>query len=204
MPLGPAAAGVRLAGSFQWVSDYRYRGLSLSNGRPALQAGIEAERRGWFAAGWGTVSASGEAGSEADLTIGHRGALAGLRYSASAEARLYNSAGDPRSIELVASVGRRLGAASLDVELAYAPRQSGSGTDNLFLGAQFAWPIPATPLSAQLHGGFEDGFYRRKLDWEAGLSAPLGPVTLSASLVGATGRGVRRGTGLILALGRSW
>jgi uncharacterized protein (TIGR02001 family) len=208
LPACSAAAEPRVAarGSLQLVSDYRYRGVSLSAGRPAVQGELEAASGGWFAGGWGSLSASGETGSEMDLAFGHRGLLGASHYALSAQAHLYNNAGDPRSVELVGEIGRQIGTTAIDVELAYAPRPSGGGADNIYLGAQISVPIPATPLSAQLRGGVEDGFFRRKVDWGVGLSAPLGALTLSASLVGTSGGGdddQRRGTGLVLTIGRS-
>ena len=80
LPVEPGRAAARRVdahGYVQLVSDYRYRGLSLSRGRPALQGEIEAHRDGWFAAGWASLSGSGRAGSELDLPARHRAVGAG-------------------------------------------------------------------------------------------------------------------------------
>jgi uncharacterized protein (TIGR02001 family) len=193
--------------SLQLVSDYRHRGVSLSGRRPAVQGGIEAEGDGWFAAGWASVSASARTGSDVDLAFGRRSRGAGLDWSVSAVAHLFNNAGDPHSVELAGGFGGQIGAARVDVELAYAPRETGGGTANVYFGAGMALPIPATPLSGSLRAGVEHGYFRRKLDWEAAISAPIGRTRLAASLVGARGGGVGRqhgGTGFVLSFGRSW
>ena len=201
-----AARRVDAHGSIQLVSDYRYRGLSLSRRRPALQGEIEADRDGWFAAGWGSLSGSGRAGSELDLALGRRDSVAGFGLRVSARAQIYNNAGDPRSVELVGEAGRQIGPIRFDVELAYTPRQPG-GPDNVYLGGQAVVPISGTAISLHVRAGIEDGFFRRKVDWEGGLSAPAGPVTFSASVVGIRAAGSenrRDGTSLLLSMGRSW
>ena len=210
LPVEPGRAAARRVdanGYVQLVSDYRYRGLSLSRGRPALQGEIEAHRDGWFAAGWASLSGSGRAGSELDLAFGRRDRVAGFDLRVSARAQIYNNAGDPRSVELIAEAGRKIGPIRFDVELAYTPRQSGGGPDNVYFGGQAAAPIPGTAISLHVRGGIENGYFRRKRDWAAGVSAPVGPVTFAASVIGVSGTDVgnRHGdTSLLLSVGRSW
>lgn len=168
----PAAAQdktdeVIVSGTVAIVSDYRFRGVSLSDGKPAVQGGIEIEHRGWFAGGWGsTVSAPGEAGIEVDAYAGRRGHAGGFRYSVAGYAYL-SSPGQPAFVELQTLASHPIGAGEIELELSYAPRQRGN-PDNLYVGARTAMPIAGTRLSILARGGYEDGYYDRKLDWEAG------------------------------------
>jgi hypothetical protein len=49
--------------------------------------------------------------------------------------------------------------------------------------------VPLTPLTFRLRGGWEDGFYDDKLDWEAGVDYSLGPVTAFFSVLGSSDGG---------------
>ena len=78
----PAAAqgGVDLSANLGLVSDYRFRGLSLSDRGPALQGGVDLEAdMGLFAGAWASTIADYEgANAELDIYGGYAGSLAGL------------------------------------------------------------------------------------------------------------------------------
>ena len=70
-----APAG-ELKGTVTLTSDYIYRGLSLSDGNPALQAGVDyALESGLFAGAWGSTidldGAAGDPDAELDLYLGY-------------------------------------------------------------------------------------------------------------------------------------
>lgn len=179
--------GVAVSGSVAIVSDYRFRGVSLSGGKPALQSGAEIEHRGWFAGGWGsTVGTSREAGFEVDAYVGRRGRAGGFRYSIAGYAYLA-SPGQPSAVEIQTLAGHRIGRGDLELELSYAPHQRGR-PENLYLGMRAALPIADTGLSVVARGGIENGYFKSKLDWEAGFSWSRGPLILSATLVDARQR----------------
>jgi uncharacterized protein (TIGR02001 family) len=188
------------------VSDYRFRGVSLSERAPALQANVEARLDGWFAGAWAsTTREHGDAGVEADLYGGWRSGSAGLRYSLAAYAYFQPGRRSSRYVEVQASAGRDVGSAALDVELSYAPAQQGS-RDNLYLGASAALPVADSGVTLRARGGFEHGFYRRKRDWELGAAWSRSGWSLGGSVVGSSARLAHRdgGTGLVLSLGRTW
>src|ERR1051325_9913354 len=66
-----SAAAADLSGEAGVVSDYRYRGVSLSNGNPALQASVTLEHNsGLYATAWGSTLGHGTQ-TEVDFTGGY-------------------------------------------------------------------------------------------------------------------------------------
>lgn len=211
---GPAFAadesdGVEVEGTIGLVSDYRFRGIPLSDGKPALQAGIEIERAGWFAGSWGSTVADREHshwGVEFDVYAGRRGQVAGLNYSVTGYAYL-TGLHQSAYVEIQTLVGRNIGPARIEGELAYAPPQRGA-SGNVYLGGRASLPIRGTGFSLLARGGYENGYYARKFDWEAGASWSRGPLVLSATLTGARERRSaffnRGGTAVVLSAVRTW
>lgn len=189
------------------VSDYRFRGVSLSGRGPALQGSVEIARNGWFAGGFASTTAeSRRAGSELDFYAGTRGRAAGFDYSFTAYAYLHPSGAQSDYLEVESNLGRKLGPVMFEVQAAYVPRQRRALGTNLYLGATATMPIAASRLSARIHGGFEDGFYDRKLDWEAGISWSRAGTTLTASAIGARGPGrdASYAPGALFTAAQSW
>jgi uncharacterized protein (TIGR02001 family) len=190
-----------------FVSDYRFRGVPLSAGKPALQGGVEIERRGWFAGTWGSTVADREhshSGVELDLYAGHRGQVGAFSYSVTGYAYLAGLH-QPAYFELQTMVGRNVGAVKVEFELSYAPPQRGA-SDNLYAGGRATLPIEGTSFSLLARGGYENGYYNRKFDWEAGASWSRGPLLLSATLIGARERGLlrNRGTATVFSAVYTW
>jgi uncharacterized protein (TIGR02001 family) len=200
-------AGPDVSGTIALVSDYRFRGVSLSDGKPALQGGIEIEADGWFAGGWGsTLSERGRPGVEADVYAGRRGASRGFRYSVAGYAYL-TGMNQPAYVEIQTVLGHGAGQGWVELELSYAPRQNG-GTDNVYLGGRASLPIRGTGFTLMARGGFEHGHYDKKFDWEVGASWSPGPVILSATVTGARERrptpSARVGTTAVFSILHAW
>lgn len=99
------------------ASDYRYRGISQSRLRPALQGGADLVHNpsGWYAGTWlSTIrwidDAGGDTGLEVDLYAGKRGTLGAFSYDAGVLAYVYPSSGlatspDTREVYLQAGYG---------------------------------------------------------------------------------------------------
>lgn len=68
------------------ASDYRYRGISQSRLKPAVQGGIDyADKSGLYVGAWGSSikwikDAGGDAGMELDLYAGYKGAVGDVSY----------------------------------------------------------------------------------------------------------------------------
>jgi uncharacterized protein (TIGR02001 family) len=220
----PAAAQLSFSGEAEIVSDYRYRGVSLSNDQPALQASAEVETKaGFYLGGFASwvPHGGGPAAVELDAIGGYRTAIAGgLTLDGNLAWYHYPSLSGGDYGEATASLGWERGATSARAGIAWAPRQAnlvdstGAPRDNLYGFAGIEHAIAGTPLSLHVEAGYEAGAFAGavrggKLDWRAGASVSAGGFALSASYVGALrpragDAELRRERGLVLALGRSF
>lgn len=184
-PAADAQSSVDISANIGVVSDYRFRGLSYSDRDPALQGGIDvAFESGWFVGTWGsTIAKTGGSNAEVDIYGGYAGETVGIDYSAAVYGYVYPGGSDVNYFELQGNIGKSIGPAHLELQLAYTPDQWNTTRDNLYIGVEMAVAIPGTPLSAKLRGGRENGSYAEKWDWEAGLSYSHNWLTVSASYV---------------------
>ena len=206
----PAAAQppVDLSANVGIVSDYRFRGLSLSDRGPALQGGVDLEAEmGLFAGAWAsTIADYGGADVELDLYAGYKANLAGFDVTATANAYFYPGGADVDYMELRLEAERQIGPVTLGAEAAFVPHQRNISTANHYLGASARVEIPGvTGLTAGARGGWEQGFYDGKWDWELGLSYTRGVLTASVAYVdsnfgGAAEEGRLGRAGLVASL----
>lgn len=173
------------------VSDYRFRGISLSDRDPALQGGIDlSHQSGLFAGAWATTIAE-YSGSDVELDLygGYAGMAGGLEYSASAYYYVYPGGEDVNYLEFQGTVGKTIGPAQVEAVVAYIPDQD-NAADNLYLGAGASVGIPNTPFTVNVRGGRENGGYDNKWDWETGISYSRDWLTVSASYVDTNHSGI--------------
>lgn len=180
-----AQAQVELTANAGIVSDYRFRGVSLSNLDPAVQGGVDAETdSGLFAGAWVSTIADYEGAEvEVDVYGGYQRSVAGIDLAAGAYFYLYPRGDSPSYVELQGTAERSLGPATLGVEVAWGPRQANAATENLYLGASGAIGLPGSGLTLRVRSGREHGFYDEKWDWELGVSYARGPFTAALSYV---------------------
>ena len=194
----PAAAEsqITLSGEVGLVSDYRFRGLSLSDRRPAVQGGLAIEHdSGAYAGIWSSTIDESEGGAEAevDLYAGYATELPGgfgidlmLNYYSYPSDKGLNYA------EAMATVSRTIGVATPKIGFAYAPAQDAladefgekRGNGYVFAGLDVAVPTTLLTLSAQIgreSGPFDGQTGGSKWDWQLGAAAVLGPATLGLS-----------------------
>lgn len=175
---------VTVSGSAAVVSDYRFRGVSQSDDRPAVQAGLTiAHASGLYVgtwasslAGWGTF---GGANMELDLIGGYKtriGAAGTLDIGLTWY--LYpGGAAKTDFAEPYAKLSGTAGPATLTAGVAYAPRQQaigrwyrdgasaaagvydhqGAKDDNLYLWGDGAYAVAGTPFTARAHIGHSWG-----------------------------------------------
>jgi uncharacterized protein (TIGR02001 family) len=194
---------VQIDGSAALVSDYRYRGISLSDGRPAVQAGLEMTTDGWFAGAWASTTRNyGEPGTEVDLYAGWRGAVGTSRYTLTG----YYYVDPRRSVmnyaELQALLSQPVGGVELELEASVAPEQTHIDEPNIYLAAGLSVPLKSR-VSLSAHAGYENGSWHRKTDWDVGADYHHAAFRIGAHLIGVTGPAchgaLRRGerTGLV-------
>ncbi len=185
-----------LNGSVGAVSDYRFRGVSLSDERPALQAGLTASHASGF---YGDVfvstideygiGADGD-GAEVEITgsLGWAGEVAGFAVDAAVSSYRYPDGDDVNYVEIPLEVSRAIADLTLSAGVAYAPSQEALGDeDNRYgwLGVDYR-PLQ-WPFALEARVGHEDGAFapEGKTDWSLGANREFGPVTLDLSWVDA-------------------
>jgi uncharacterized protein (TIGR02001 family) len=197
------AAAADISGELGLVSDYRYRGLSLSGGRAAVQGELLVEHlSGTYLELWGSVSGTGDPASpELNFTAGYARDLA-TRFSVelSGTYYAYPSASSGNCYEATASLGASLGDASANLGVSYMPRQratrseSGRSADNIYLFGSAEWEVPGSPLSLAASLGHERGALDEvgrggKWDWSLGGVIAAKSARLGLAYVGSTADG---------------
>ena len=193
-----------ISGQVWIVSDYRYRGLSLSNGHPALQASVMADGpNGLYGSLWAsTIASYGGSHVEIDAIVGDRQTLGSATVDVSVVRYSYLDADHLSYWELPLTVSERRDAWTLSQGVAYAPAQRGTfGRGNMYGFAAVDWRPPTGKLGISGSLGYEDGaFADRKLDWNASARLMLHAFTLSASYVGFRAP-AERGSSLVGTVG---
>ena len=196
-------SAISVSGSAAIVSEYRFRGVDLSGGDIAAQAGITASHSsGIYVGTWGSSLDENSVGyghTELDLYAGWKGDITdGVSLDVGGVYYAYPNApaGDFDYVEFYAKTGFAVGPASLTLGAAYAPEQDSlGGTDNLYVSADVGLGIPETPISLTAHAGYTDGFLTytadgNAFDWSLGASLALNDtIAVSGAYVGADGRG---------------
>ncbi len=184
-----AAAGpvLDVSANLDIVSDYRFRGASLSAGRPAVQAGVSAAHRsGAFVEAWMSSLPRRSGSAEIDLGAGWTGQAGDTELVLGARAYLYPSLLNADYGELYGIATRSVGGVVVSVAAAYAPSLRNLARDDLHLSADASIPLRAETLSLVAHAGWERGSFnltRTKWDWSAGFAYNRGPVTVTATNV---------------------
>ena len=196
----PAAASP-FSGEAALVSDFRYRGVSLSDGNPALQAALNFEHPSGFHANlWtSTLRRIGSIGhSEIDVTAGYEREIAkGLFFDLSATRYFYPSSGSENYSEGTATLTLEQGAASASLGLSYAPPQRalcdglGRRRGNGYIFGQGGIALPRIPVTITASAGYERGAFDEvrnggKWDWSLDGEFERGPAKLALTYVGST------------------
>ncbi|MFO1255467.1 MAG: TorF family putative porin [Sphingomonadaceae bacterium] len=185
-----ASGPFEISGEVGVLTDYRFRGLSLSGHNPELTASVTVEHEsGLYASAWASNVDLGLGGAdnvEVDWTAGFSKDVGNVNIDVGAIYYSYMNHGDFNYVEGFGSIGIKLGAAEVRVGAAYAPKQDNiGGQDNTYVYVSGDLPLGKGPFS--LHGtfGYENGaFADHKKDWLIGASVDLGNgATLSADYV---------------------
>lgn len=162
------------------LTDYRFRGISLSDKDPAVQAEISVSHEsGFYGAVWASntaLTSSAADDLEVDLTLGFAKDVGNVSFDLGAVGYLYPGNSDFNYVELYSSIGTTVGPATVSVGAAYAPSQSNIGSeDNIYVYVSGEYAVGETPLSLHATFGIEDGaFGDNKKDWLIGASYEIG------------------------------
>ena len=183
-----AAGPITLTGGAAVVSDYRFRGVSLSNKDFALQPYLTVKHESGLYAGVWASNIADNAGDdlEVDLYAGFSGGEE-LTYDIGATYYLYPGVSSFNYVEFTGKLGSTIGPATVGVQLSYVPSQDNTGNqDNIYYGTNATIALPDSPISIVGSMGIEDGAFSvgdAKVDWSLGLTAAVSGFTLGASYV---------------------
>jgi uncharacterized protein (TIGR02001 family) len=218
--------GFSISGGATVTSDYRFRGISQTDRRFALQGTLGlSHSSGLYATLWGSsiddyVAAGADA--EIDLVLGYRRSFGGTTIDVGLLYYYYPGAGlvpgyNSDFVEPYVSVSHTFGPVTAKATANYAPSQAalsvGAGDeDNLYLAGDVSVAIPQTGLTVSGHLGHSFGpsdltIGNGYTDWNVGVSYTRGPVTLSVQYVDTDGAFLTprnrnaSGSGVVGALG---
>ena len=183
-----AAGPVTLTGGVAVVSDYRFRGVSLSDKDFALQPYLTVKHESGLYAGVWASNIADNAGDdlEVDLYAGFSGGEE-LTYDIGATYYLYPGVSNLNYVEFTGKLGSTFGPATVGVQLSYVPSQDNTGNqDNIYYGTNATIALPDSPISIVGSMGIEDGAFSvgdEKVDWSLGLTAAVSGFTVGASYV---------------------
>lgn len=192
-------SGWKLSGDIGAVSDYQYRGYSLSNGDLSVQGDLTVTApSGFYATVWASqiaevgIGPDGDGAEiEVDISVGRTFSVGRWDWDVAVYHYGYPDGSALDYFEAPISAARTVGAFTTTLGVQYAPSQANLGDeDNLYLyiGGDYApehWPVSVNAQIGHEEGAFSDG----KLDWQLGLAKSIGPVSLSVTYADSDGPG---------------
>lgn len=204
---GPFELELNLTG----VSDYRFRGISLSDKDPAFQPSITlSHESGLYASVWGSTLAENDGSDiEIDYILGFAPSVGGFDLDVNATYYAYPGAKDLNYWEFIGNVSHAVGSATIGFTFAYMPEQKNTGSKRgVYYALQGEVPIKGTPLTLAGSFGIEDNaYYDNKRDWSLGVNADVGSgFTLGAAYVDTarTGGDPLGKAGVVVTLSKSF
>ena len=217
---------IAISGGVTLVSDYRFRGISQTDRRFALQGSFTAAHSsGFYGSVWGSSIDDyvyGGADQELDLIAGYRRTFGGTTVDAGLLYYYYPGSGGINSdfFEPFVSVAQTIGPATAKLTVNFAPKQRalsvGAGKeDNLYVAGDLSAAIPETPISLNAHLGRSFGpsyltIGDEYTDWSLGgsvawrsLSIGLSYVDTDGDFITPSGRNASK-AGLVASVGVSF
>ncbi len=189
----------KLSFEIEAVSDYRYRGVSLSGGEPALQAeGLLEFEGGVWASAWGSTLSGTDV--ELQLGLGYSADIfSGLNLELSLSYYAYPSDSSSNYVEGAAALSYPVGAFTPKLGLEYAPRQAhlrdenGVRRDNLYAYFGLDLSLAGTPVTVGGQVGYETGLFDTrpragKWDWRVGAEAETKWLNFGIAYIDSNGR----------------
>jgi len=189
-------AGFTISGGATATSDYRFRGISQSNGDPAAQADVTIDHEsGFYAGGFVSTLSDGPRPGEIELSgyVGYTREIAS-GTDIDVGVQIY---GYPNNVSLTnasyfepfAALRHTLGPVTAEAGAAYAPEQEAlADNDSLYVYGDLSGGVPFTPVSITARLGYTSGPARFSgiadyLDWRVGAEYTRGPATLRLEYV---------------------
>jgi uncharacterized protein (TIGR02001 family) len=209
------AAAQSVSGEAGVVSDYRFRGVSLSDGHPAAQASLTLEHdSGFYGNLWGSTLGHGSQ-TEVDLTAGYEAEVSKVvSVDLFATYYAYPSNGSANYVEATAVMKAARGPASASLGVGFAPPQRGTRDEggrkhgNTYVFGAAEYEVPKSPVTLRAGLGYERGWFDEvehggKCDWTFGGEVELKPAKLGLAYVGSNAGGGDRHA-LVASLFLNW
>jgi|JI10StandDraft_1071094.scaffolds.fasta_scaffold14532_7 uncharacterized protein (TIGR02001 family) len=198
----PAAAApaeetpfLSFTGNATFVTDYRWRGVSLSDNDIAVQGGITATTSpGFFIGLWGSsIAPYGGATTEIDISGGWSKTFGGITPTVGIIGYLYPGGSNVDFWELYGSLGFALGPIGFTTGINFAPNQDNiGGGDNTYIFIAPSFAIPGVPITLKGNLGYETGAiaaalgtgHDNKVDYMIGADFKYKMLTFGAQWVG--------------------
>jgi uncharacterized protein (TIGR02001 family) len=209
-----SGSGLSLSANAALVTDYRFRGISLSDKDAAIQGGFDVSHESGFYVGtWGSSIepyGSGTGGMselELDIYAGYAGSIGDLSTDIGVLAYTYPGSDDTHYIEAYGSIGGTLAETfGWTLGAAYVWDQDNvGGTDNIYLYLDGSMPLGDSPFSLAGHIAYEDGaFGNDKWDWNLGVAYSYEQYSFSVSYVDTNVDGRLGDAGVVAMLSASF
>jgi uncharacterized protein (TIGR02001 family) len=193
-----ASGPFSLSGGISVTSDYRFRGVSLSNEKVEVQSTLTVSHESGFYAGvWGSGLPDSPAYGkyELDLYAGFATEVAsGTSVDLGVTYYTYPGSDDGGAptdyFEGIGKLTHDIGPVSVTGLVAYAPKQDSLGDDdNIYLNLGAGFGIPNTPVTLTAAVGYTDGSLglvsadSNYIDWTLGASFAAGPATFTVQYI---------------------
>lgn len=193
-------AELTVSGSATVVSDYRFRGVSQSDKRFAVQGGMTVTHAsGFYGSVWGSsiddYVANGS-DQEIDFALGYSKTEGAATFDVGVLYYYYPGSGGVNSdfMEPYASVKGSFGPATAKVGISYAPKQhaiawNNGRDDNTYVYGELSSGVPNTPISVTAHVGesfgrsYLTGGLKNYTDWSLNASYTWENLTFGVTYV---------------------
>jgi uncharacterized protein (TIGR02001 family) len=188
-----------VTGNAAVVTDYRFRGISQTDKRFALQGGITVTHEsGFYVSTWGSsIDDYVAAGSdqELDLIAGYSTTFGAATVDVGVLYYYYPGSGGANTdfVEPYASIKGTFGPATAKLSAAYAPKAKalsvgGGKEDNLYVAGDLSASVPNTPIGVSAHLGHSFGpsyltIGDEYTDWSVGATYTWSHLTFGVSYV---------------------
>jgi len=194
-----APSDVTISGGATVITDYRFRGISQSNVRPAIQGTVTiSHKSGFYGSVWGSSIDDyiADNSTELDLIAGYKRNIGQSTIDVGVTYYYYPNSTFQFSdfYEVYGSLSHTLGPVTGKVGVIYAPKQQAlsldgiNKEDSLYVSADLSTGIPQTPISVNAHVGhsFERSyltFGQKYTDWSVGATYTWRNLSLGVSYV---------------------
>jgi uncharacterized protein (TIGR02001 family) len=193
------------SGSVTAASQYIFRGVSLSDNDPALQASVDYAASGFHAGLWGSTGTFNKGNVEVDGSAGYGGLVEGYTYDLSLVYYAYpGDSVDGNYVEAIGVLGRDFGRALVNVGVGYTPsgQQAYLGHDVYYLFSDIDIPIPDSRVTASFHVGYQDFGDTSRTHWTAGLFTIIAGLNVGLQYVDTNRQGLNLGARALLTVAK--